>query len=217
MPDLAVGLDTSVGIVFLRRDGTVRHTATFRVELLVPFPEPYYSSVATSIVRVPRVGDDRVHLAVGSYSGSPFFGTGPGLRRFVLDRQGNVLERAEYRNPPSTNFRFGLNSFGSKVAPIDDLDGDGNDELAVSAPNWRGEEPDALGTGAIFILFLDAEGQEKRRRLIPARDGLRSDPDIWEFDLVGSTGDRDGDGIADLVVRGSYRNAHWTASSRSST
>src|SRR5262245_6128638 len=80
---------------------------------------------------------------------------------------------------------FGDN-FGHALAALGDLDGDGNPELAVGA--W-GDQP----VGAIWVLFLNADGTVKsERKMIGAPGGVG-----WSLARLG---DVDGDGNADLAV-----------------
>lgn len=76
--------------------------------------------------------------------------------------------------------------FGHDVTEIGDLDGDGNNDLAVGT--WKGR---------VMILFLNADGTVKSKASI-------SKP--WLFGaVVGALGDLDGDGVPDLAVS-NYRN-----------
>ncbi len=90
--------------------------------------------------------------------------------------------------------------FGSAVAPLGDLDGDGVADLAVGA-RWDDDGGDRQG--AVWILFLNADGTVKsEQKISEAAGGFGGvlDP-IDEFgSSVASLGDVDGDGIADLAV-----------------
>ena len=188
VPELAIAdpFDTIL-IAFLRPDGSVREATP--VEVL---PGLAHIGPARAIVPLPVHHDGGVQIAVSS---NPWFSfhEGPLLQRLVLDCGGNVVERAAYAEPDAPEF------FGESLAVLDDLDGDGNGELAVGHPYWSvpGEPP----TGAVWILFLDERGGEKRRGLIHPGEELTSAPAFWTFGTsIASAGDLDGDGIAELVV-----------------
>ncbi|MFT5327568.1 MAG: Ca2+-binding RTX toxin-like protein [Planctomycetaceae bacterium] len=93
----------------------------------------------------------------------------------------------------------GGDGFGSAVAAVGDLDGDGVTELAVGA---SGENLDGSDRGAVYILFLNTDGTAKSFTLIANNRG--GGPGLTNFDRFGtsvaSIGDFDGDGIIDLAV-----------------
>ena len=101
--------------------------------------------------------------------------------------------------------------FGSSVASIGDLDGDGITDIAVGARRDDG--------GAVWILFLNADGTVKSHQKISSTEGnfsgLLNGGDSFGLG-VASIGDLDGDGITDIAVGaqgdddgGSNRGAVW--------
>lgn len=89
--------------------------------------------------------------------------------------------------------------FGRSVARIGDLDGDGRPELAVGAPT---DSTGGTRRGAVWILFLDADGRVRREvKLASGRNGLGPLRNLdWFGFSVAPLGDFDGDGVPDLVV-----------------
>ncbi|MDA2921109.1 integrin alpha, partial [Desulfobacterota bacterium AH_259_B03_O07] len=90
--------------------------------------------------------------------------------------------------------------FGTSVASIGDLDGDGVTDLAVGAP---GDDDGSFNRGAVWILFLNADGtvksEQKASDTAGGFGGTLDDGD--EFGTsVASIGDLDGDGVTDLAV-----------------
>jgi cysteine-rich repeat protein len=89
--------------------------------------------------------------------------------------------------------------FGSSVAVVRDLNGDGQDDLAVGAD---GDDDGGSNRGAIWVLFLDNTGSVTLRRKISSTTGGLTGP-LANSDFFGSSAasprDVNGDGIADLV------------------
>lgn len=100
-------------------------------------------------------------------------------------------------------FNAGLDSsdrFGSAVTYMDDLNGDGVADLAVGTP---GDDDGGADRGAVWILFLNADGTVRLRQKISATAGGFSGQ-LENGDQFGSAvaniGDINGDGINDLAV-----------------
>ena len=90
--------------------------------------------------------------------------------------------------------------FGSSVASLGDLDGDGVGDLAAGA---RWDDDGGFNRGAVWVLFLDPDGTVNGHQKISDTDGGFTGV-LDDFDLFGlsvtSLGDLDGDGVADLAV-----------------
>jgi hypothetical protein len=106
--------------------------------------------------------------------------------------------------------------FGSAVAGIGDVNGDGVADLAVGAP---GDDSNGSDRGAVWILFLTPGGRVLGEQKL-ADDAGGFDGDLDDGDRFGSAvagiGDVNGDGVADLAVgapgddsNGSDRGAVW--------
>jgi hypothetical protein len=90
-------------------------------------------------------------------------------------------------------------AFGRSIANLGDLDGDGIDDIAVGAPLT----PNSELRGAVWVLFLDENGEVRFHEKISSTDGgfngALSDGDVFGSS-VSALGDLDGDGIVDLAV-----------------
>ena len=96
-------------------------------------------------------------------------------------------------------FLFNEELFGSSIANVGDIDGDGITDLAVGS---LVDDTGGPNRGAVRLLFLNANGSVKSSTKIAS--GTPNGPVLSNYDLFGiavsSVGDIDGDGIPDLAV-----------------
>jgi hypothetical protein len=89
---------------------------------------------------------------------------------------------------------------GSSIAKIGDLDGDGVTDLAVGA-DYDGDG--GTGRGAVYVLFMNANGMVKGFQKISDTEGNFT-ATLDDHDRLGCSvaaiGDLDGDGVTDLAV-----------------
>ena len=90
--------------------------------------------------------------------------------------------------------------FGSAVARLGDLDGDGVTDIAVGA---REDDDGGGAAGAVWILFLKSDGKVKSHQKISSTQGGFTgalDNDDRFGGALASLGDLDGDGVTDIAV-----------------
>ncbi len=92
-----------------------------------------------------------------------------------------------------------IDAFGTSIANIGDLNGDGVNDLAVGA-----EDDDGGGSqrGAVHIMFMNTDGSVDST--VEINGTTTNGPTLANLDVFGSSianiGDLDGDGVNDLVV-----------------
>ena len=210
--DLAVGISHDdenrpdgggVQILFLNSDGTVKNKqlineshGNFGGTL---YDQSYFGASLTNLGDFD--GDGIVDLAVGA-SGH-YTGVDNGaVWILLLNNDGTVKD--DYLIEGDTP---ALSEFGSSVANVGDLDGDGVTDLAVGISH---DDENRTDGGGVQILFLNSDGTVKSKQLINESNGnfggTLYDQSYFGASLV-NLGDLDGNGIADLAVGAS---GHYT-------
>ena len=90
--------------------------------------------------------------------------------------------------------------FGSSVTNLQDLDGDNISDLAVGA---RVDDDGGKDRGAVWILFMNADGTVKRHQKISStQGGFKGQLDNSDFfgEAVANVGDINRDGVNDIAV-----------------
>ncbi len=92
-----------------------------------------------------------------------------------------------------------FDEFGSSVAGIGDVDGDGNEDIAIGS-QWDGDG--GLTRGAVWIVFLNADRSVRTQQKISSTEGNFIGLENADYfgSSVTSIGDMSGDGVPDIAV-----------------
>jgi uncharacterized repeat protein (TIGR01451 family) len=199
----------AVYILFMNRNGLVQShqkISNSTGNFTLPFSSQG-SSFGTGLANIGDIdGDGLPELAVGARN-DPDGGSQRGAVYIISPKSDGVLRRATKISNTSGNFTFPLINatlFGSSVAGIGDLDGDGITEIAVGA--IQGNESsfnNETGLGAVYILALNSTGGVRDQARISNLSGNFSDrlePGGAFGSSVAGIGDLDGDGVLDIIV-----------------
>ena len=149
-------------------------------------------------------GDGVVDLAVGAFNDENGDASEGAVYILMLNSNGTVKSYQKVSDGLgglSSGILSAGDKFGESVATVGDLNGDGIVDLAVGAPN---AENNHLNEGAVFVLFLNADGTVMSEQKISDGLGGMQASTLDQFDDFGSSlgaaGDLDGDGVHDLLV-----------------
>ena len=207
VPDLAVGAYgdgtgvTSRGAVyvqFMNANGTVKSSQKIASDFGGGPTLGTYDGFGRSVASLGDLDGDGVpDLAVGASGDNSYRGA---VHVLFMNANGTVKSSQKIASDSGGGPTLADGDyFGSSVAALGDLDGDGVTDLAVGA---IGDSTGPTIEGALYVLFMNGDGTVKSRQKIAG--GIGGGPTLAPGDFFGisvaSMGDLDGDGIMDLTV-----------------
>jgi hypothetical protein len=208
--DLAVGAagDNTGGvdrgavyILFMNPDGTTKSRRKIAHGTAGGPTLSNYDSFGQSVAALGDIdGDGVLDLIVGADGYITVVGDTAVEVAYLLflNPDGTVKSSRKITHPdprPQPN-----SDFGRSVAGLGDLDGDGVNDAAVGARR------DSDDRGAIYVMFLNADGTVKNS--VKIDDSVGGGPPLASGGRFGqsiaSLGDLDGDGVTDLAVGGMW-------------
>ena len=207
--ELAVGtLKGEIYILRLTRSGEIERFSTIDVDdvndpITVVGDEDGFG---VSIANIGDIDGDRVDdLAVGAIRDNTR-GTSSGAIHILFMNESGLTKKATNARINSLNDNLTLNAFdafGSSIARLGDLDGDGINDIAVGA---IGDDKSSGNTneGVVHVLLLNRDGSIKPTsfEIVDTDDDNIFNPDTQDFTgrSIANLGDINGDGINDIAV-----------------
>ncbi len=210
IPDIAVGAnyDSEAGyqtgavwILFLNSDGTVKsHQKINSIHGNFNRTFPELSSFGSSIASLGDLNNDGIpDIAVGAYRDHSNTNKSGTFYILFMNADGTVKSSQKIGEGLGgfNDTLQGDGYFGGQIVTIGDLDGDGVVDIAVSG--FR----DGASKGAVWILFLNANGTVKKSQKITTGvgnfKGVLQNGDFFGSALA-AIDDLDGDEILDIAV-----------------
>lgn len=205
VPDLAVGALVSGGnyrgaVYVLFSDGTGGVRSSTKIAD-GSYGEPGlqdWASFGSSITAIaPRINSEHQRFLVGAFSDNSGKGA---IYDIEVNSTGKISSATRITDGENGGPTLAVDdAFGSAVASVGDIDGDGITDLAVGA---FFDDTGGTDRGAVYVLLMNTDSTVKRYTKIASNTG--GGPSLKNDDIFGSSitglGDLDGNGVPDFAV-----------------
>ena len=211
--DIAVGasFESQIHTMLMNSNGTVSNTITLSYDMLNYSGLSKPSRLGSSVANIGDLnGDGTSDIIVGASRADinttidPIDDDGA-LYVMFMNSNGTTSSTIEINdNTVNDLVLAGAPNFGSSVANIGDLNGDGTSDIAVGASDIT-YNSSVAGTGVIYIMLLNSNGTVSN--IMEINNNTANGPILNVGDAFGSSvaniGDLNGDGTSDIAV-GAY-------------
>ncbi len=190
----------AIHVMFMNSDGTVSRTIEINSTSTTGLNLVGADNFGYSIANIGDLNGDGISdIAVGA-AGDRNYGA---IHVLFMNSNGTVSRSLELGRNTNNLDLFEQSTFGSSIANIGDLNGDGVSDIAVGATGFN--NADSTTSGAIHIIFMNSNGTVSNS--IRITNNTINGP-VWSsLDNFGTSianiGDLNGDGITDIAV-GAY-------------
>jgi hypothetical protein len=205
----------TVHILFMESDGSVKSTVEINSDTTNGPTLTNDDRFGYSAENIGDLDGDGVNdLAVGAIQDDEGTGNNLGAVHIMfMNTDGSVDSTVEINDSTENGPTLSAgDEFGSSIANIGDLDGDGVDDLAVGAINNDGGQGILTNLGAVHIMFMNTDGSVDST--VEINELTTNGPTLSDGDEFGSSianiGDLDGDGVDDLAVGASQDDGQGT-------
>ncbi len=215
--DIAVGAigddagDSNSGaihVMFMNSNGTISNTIKINNNTANGPILNDHDSFGSSIANIGDLNNDGVlDIAVGANNDDAGGSNSGAIHVMLMNSNGSVSHTIEINDLTANGPVLNNNdNFGSSIANIGDLNGDGISDIAVGA---TGDGPVSLAIGAIHVMFMNSNGSVSST--IKINNNTANGPVLNDYDNFGSSitniGDLNNDGISDIAVGAQYDDA----------
>ena len=190
-----------VHIMFMNSDGTVSKTIEINGNTTNGPSLSNGDNFGSSVANIGDLnGDGVTDIAVGAINDDES-GTDSGVVHIMFMNSDGTVSKTIEINSGTTNgpSLSDGDKFGSSVANIGDLNGDGTTDIAVGAIY---DDESGSNSGVVHIMFMNSDGTVSKT--IEINSGMTNGPVFDEYDQFGSSvaniGDLNGDGVTDIAV-----------------